>query len=131
MGYGVESVVSGGMAVKLVVEKVLDGCYFDDHNEIFVEWLLGHLWRNAYKFEVDNERSDGLDVYVVRPIKPRKRFDMFEFFAEEADFIVEAVRYIGAYVLINVCNDREDECINVYWQDLKRLISDELPIVGL
>jgi hypothetical protein len=123
--------VNRDMAVKLLIEKVLEGCYFNDNNEIFAEWLLGHLWRNAYEFKVDNERSDGLDVYVVRPLKPRKKFDMFEFVVSEGDYIVDAAYHIGAYVLINVCNEEETECINLYWKDLKRMISDELPIVGL
>ena len=116
--------------IKVFIEKVAD--MYDLTDEIFMEWLMGHLLRGGYKFEVD-ERGGGVVVFGVEPWrlmwKPRGEFDMFEFVVNEAEHIVDAVYHIGAYVLVNVCNDKEDECINLYWKDVKRMISDELPIV--
>jgi len=115
--------------VKVLIEKVFDACDFNDTNEIFIEWMLGHLWRSGYEFGVDDERGDGLMEFKIRPRRVRGRFDVFEFVAEEGEFMVDAMYHIGAFVLIAVCNEEETECINVYWKDVKRMLSDELPIV--
>ena len=117
--------------IKVFVERVADLHDITDTYEIFMEWLVGHLLRSGYKFEVD-ERGGSIVVFGVEPWRlmwrPREEF-IFEFVVNEAEHIVDAVYHIGAYVLVSVCNDEEDECINLYWKDVKRMISNELPIV--
>ena len=116
--------------VKVFVEKVFDVCDFNDVNEVFVEWFVGHLVRGGYEFRVDDERGGGVVVFEVWPRRSRGSFDVFGFVADEGEYIVDAVYRIGAYVLVNVCNEEEDECVNLYWKDVKRMLSDELLIVG-
>ena len=115
--------------VKVFVERVFDVCDFNDVNEVFVEWFMGHLMRGGYGFRIDDERGGDVVVFEVWPKRVRSNFDVFEFVVGEGEYIVDAVYHIGAFVVVSVCNEGEDECVNLYWKDVKRMLSDELPIV--
>jgi hypothetical protein len=119
--------------VKVFIEKVVDLYDFIDAYEVFMEWFMGHLLRSGYKFEVD-ERDGSIVVFDVEPWRlmwrPKGEFDAFEFVVNEAEYIVDVTYHIGAYVLISVCNNEEDECVNLYLSDIRRIERDELPIVG-
>jgi len=115
--------------VKVLIEKVFDSCDFNDTNDIFVEWFMGYLMRSGYEFRINDERDDVLLEFRIKPRRLVEDFDMFEFVVNEAEYVVDAIYHIGAFVLIAVCNEEETECVNVYWKDVKRMLSDELPIV--
>ena len=109
--------------IRLYIEPaVINGTI--DH---VIHWTLGWLYRHGYAFSYQEyDYSDGwsVDVYT-RGLEPV--VDVFEFvlggFGDAFRYFVDE---IGAEIeAVVVCNNRGDECFDVWFEDLKRLEDEE------
>jgi len=122
--------LKAGRGVKVFVHRVCELCEELDGTNTFLTWFGGFIRQNGYKFEVDNERS--VDVWIYEVVDDVFQVpDVFSFVVEKGWYIVDAAYLIGAYVEVSVCSWDEEECVNLYLNDIKKVERDELPIVGI
>jgi len=116
--------------VKMFVYRVCEVCEEPEASNVFMTWLIGYLIQNGFAFKVDERDGSTLVYEVVRSRDVAVR-DMFDFVVGRGWDVAYAAYLIGAYVRISVCNESEEECVNLYLSDLRRVERDELPIVEL
>jgi hypothetical protein len=116
--------------IKIFVEKVCEACEEPYVGDVYTTWLLGYLVRNLYEFRIDDERSGDVVVYEVCGGRYPFR-DVFDFVVREGPFIAWGTYMIGAYVEVSICSWDEEECVNLYLNDIRKVERDELPIVGV
>jgi len=109
--------------VEVFVYRVCEVCEEPEASNVFMTWLMGYLRQNGYRFEVDDYGS--VVVYKV------DGGNVFDFVVNRGWDVAYAAYLIGAYVEVSVCDESEEECVNLYLSDLRRVERDELPIVGL
>jgi hypothetical protein len=115
-----------------MIRLTIEFAMIDDRVDHVIHWVIGWLYRHGYAFSAEEyDYRDGWSVDIhTRGLEPV--VDIFEFVLDEfgnafRHFINEIDAEIEAVV---VCNNKEDECINLYWKDIKRMLGDELPIIG-
>ena len=116
--------------VKLFVYRVCEVCEEPEAGNVFMTWLVGDLRQSGFGFEVD-ERGEVVGVYEVVGSRDAAVRDVFDFVVDRGWDVAYAAYLIGAYVEVSVCNESEEECVNLYLSDLRRVERDELPVVGL
>jgi len=122
------NMMNGMSRVKLFVYRVCEVCEEQEAGNVFMTWLVGYLRRSGFDFEVD-ERGESTLVYEVVGSRNVAIHDIFSFAIDRGWDVAYAAYLIGAYVEVSVCDGSEEECVNLYLSDLRRVERDELPIV--
>jgi len=105
--------------IRLIIEPAI----IDQRVDHVINWTMGWLYRNGYAFySKEYDYKDGWDVEIyVKRLEPVN--DIFGFVIDEfgdafRHFINELDAEIEAVV---VCNESEDECLDVRFSDLENL----------
>jgi hypothetical protein len=105
--------------IRLYIEPAI----IDQRVDHVIHWTMGWLYRHGYAFySKEYDYRDGWDVEIyVKRLEPVN--DIFSFVVDEfgdafRHFINELDAEIEAVV---VCNEKEDECVDVHFSDLDNL----------
>lgn len=105
--------------IRLYIEPAI----IDKRVDHMINWTMGWLYRYGYAFDSkEYDYKDGWSVSIhtkgLEPVNDIFGFVVDEFGYEFRSFINELDAEIGAVV---VCNEKEDECLDVRFSDLERL----------
>jgi hypothetical protein len=109
--------------IRLYIEPAI----IDQRMDHIIHWVIGWLYRDGYAFhakEYDYKDDWVVEIYTkgLEPVDSIFDFvlsgfgDAFRYFADEIDAEIDAVV---------VCNEFEDECFDVWFEDLKALEDQE------
>ncbi|MCI4407997.1 MAG: hypothetical protein JHC26_02810 [Thermofilum sp.] len=111
--------------IKLFIEPAV----IDENVDHIIYWTMGWLYRNRYAFyareyDYNNGGSWVVEIYT-RELEPVD--SMFDFmlggFGDEFRYFVDKIK--AEIEAVVVCNEYEDECFDVWFEDLKMLEDQE------